>query len=114
MMTSLLRRPTCAAALPGSTLLTSAPPESGASTSVAPSKALWMLSGGPDLRGVAVRVGDDGGQVQRLAFAQQADLDLVADAHQPDGIAQLAVGFHGLAVDGGDDVAGVDAGLLGG
>ena len=59
-------------------------------------------------------IGDDGGHLARLAVAHQADVDLVADAHQADGVAQLAVGLDRLAVDRGDDVAGLDAGLVGG
>ena len=39
-------------------------------------------------------------------------VELVADAREADGIAQLAVGLDDLAVDAGDDVARLDAGLL--
>src|SRR5262249_35014733 len=46
-ITSSARSPAWAAALPGSTLRTSAPPASGASPSTAPSKLLWMLAGPP-------------------------------------------------------------------
>src|SRR5205823_15081546 len=42
-----------------------------------------------------------------------SDVDLVADPQQADGVAQLAVGLHRLPVDGGDDVTGADAGLVG-
>ena len=59
-------------------------------------------------------VGDHRGDLQRLAVAHQPDVDLVADAQQADAVAQLAVGLDRLAVDGGDHVAGADAGLVGG
>src|SRR6266478_8439351 len=45
------------------------------------------------------RLGDDRSDTQRLAIAQQPDLDFVSDSHQPDGVAQLAIGLHRLPVD---------------
>jgi hypothetical protein len=48
----------------------------------------------------------------RLAVAQQSDIDLVPDAQHADGVAQFSGVPHG-AVDGGNDVAGLDAGVLG-
>src|SRR5580658_9702207 len=58
-------------------------------------------------------VGDHRRDLERLAVAHQADIDPVADAQQADGVAQLAVGLHWLAVHRGDHVAGTDAGLVG-
>ena len=57
-------------------------------------------------------LGDHGGHVQRLAVADQGYVEFLADARQSDGIAQLAIGLDGLAVDADDDVAGLDAGLF--
>ena len=50
----------------------------------------------------------------RLAFAQEADVDLVSDTQQADCVAKLAVGFDGLSVYRRDDIARMDAGLLSG
>src|SRR5437660_7263496 len=69
------------------------------------------LGGGPRLGGGG-RVGDDRRDAHRLAIAQQPDLDLVSDPHQPDGVAQLAVGLDRLAVHRRDDIPGMDAGFL--
>ena len=60
------------------------------------------------------QLGDHRRHVQGLAVADQRHVELLAHARQADRIAQLAVGLDGLAIDAGDHVAGLDAGLLGG
>ena len=108
-ITSFVRRPRCAAGLPSATLRISTPP--WPSTMSAPSSPGCAP---PALRfGHGVAFADDGRDAARLAVAQQRDVDLLADAQQADRVAQTAGVLDRAAVDGRDDVAGLDAGLFG-
>src|SRR5277367_1400812 len=57
-------------------------------------------------------VGDDERDVFRLFVAHVTHLHRLSDHGFRDGIYQVGAGMHGLAVDVGDDVAGLQAGLI--
>jgi len=71
-----------------------------------------VQAGGLGLGG-RVALADHGGHAARLAVTHQPDVTR-SPMRATDGVAQGRGVFHRLAVDGGDHVAGLDAGLLGG
>ena len=81
-MTSFGRRPLCAAGLPSATVCTTTPP---IAIGVAQDRALergMNLSGALGIGAVALA--DHRRDAARLAFANQADFDFLADAQQAD------------------------------
>ena len=121
-MMSSGRRPKRAAAEPGATALTQTPrtrPNAGwslgTSMTVAPANSDTAAGSAARAAGAPlVRVGRDRRADRApLVVAHQGHVDRFAGAHETDFVAQVGRAVDRLVVDRHDDVAGLDAGLLG-